>query len=244
MMRAGRSVLASVALWSVLVLAACGGGSSSESGTTTRRSTAADRHARPTLALSPALETTTTTVVTSTVPLTALDSLPAADGEDTGVPTSFDESGLPTPEPAPLPDAFEHENQIGSLEIPKLSVSQTLYEGVTLKTLDNGPGHWPGTALPGQKGNVVIAGHRVSRTHPFRDLDQLKKGDEVVLNTAQGRHVYLVSKVEIVNPDALWIIKQTPAKTATLFACHPKGSTAKRIVAFLTYAPERSTPAA
>ena len=91
---------------------------------------------------------------------------------------------------------------------------------------------------------MVIAGHRTSHTHPFRDIDKLKKGDQVVLTTAQGRNVYVVSKLQIISPNDTWIVNQTPAKTATLFACHPKGSTSKRIVAFLTYAPELSQPTA
>ncbi len=59
-----------------------------------------------------------------------------------------------------------------------------------------------------------------------------------------GRYVYLVNKIQIVEPDALWIVSQTPSKTATLFACHPKGSTKQRIVAFADYSPEKSTPSA
>jgi sortase A len=114
---------------------------------------------------------------------------------------------------------------------------------VSLPTLDKGPGHWPGTALPGRLGNVVVAGHRVSHDRPFYDIDKLKKGDEIVFTIDGGTYVYLVTKLEIVDPDALWIVSQTPTKTATLFACHPKGSTKKRIVAFADYAPEKSSPA-
>jgi sortase A len=242
MRRAGIVAVASAA---VLVGAACSGGgvASTESSPRTLETLMAQSTTPATLGLSP-LDPVTT------VPLTTLDHLPGDDGEIVdstigGPTTTFDELGpLPSPEPAPIPEAFESENQIGSLEIPALSVRQSLFEGVTLTTLDAGPGHWPGTAMPGQRGNVVIAGHRTSHTAPFRDLDRLKKGDEVVLETVHGRHVYVVSKIEIVSPSALWIIDQTPAKTATLFACHPKGSTAKRIVAFLNYSPERSKPVA
>ena len=46
-----------------------------------------------------------------------------------------------------------------------------LYEGITLTTLNKGPGHWPGTALPSQDGNVVVAGHRVTHSRPFRHID-------------------------------------------------------------------------
>ena len=92
-----------------------------------------------------------------------------------------------------------------------------------MTTLDQGPGHWPGTAMPGQLGNVVIAGHRVSHDKPFRNIDKLEPGDDVILTTGDGRFVYKVTGTEIVYPDALWIVDQTAEHTATLFACHPAG---------------------
>jgi sortase A len=108
-----------------------------------------------------------------------------------------------------------------------------MYEGVRLSTLDLGPGHWPGTAMPGRRGNVVVAGHRVSHNEDFRNLDQLAAGDDVIFRTSSGRHVYRVVSTEIVNPDALWIVDQKYARTATLFACHPPGSVSQRIVVHL-----------
>ncbi len=233
----------------LLGVVACGSGD----GQTVARPTADVATTRPqaTLGLTPLEQSTVATDATdspdSLDPVDTLGTVPGLETDTTTTaagPTSLDPWALPKPDPAPIPAAFEARNQIGSLEIPAISVAQNLFEGVTLKTLDNGPGHWPGSALPGQTGNVVIAGHRVSQTHPFRDLDKLSVGDEVIFSTAQGRNVYLVTKTQIVNPDALWIVDQTPEKTATLFACHPKGSTDQRIVVFLAYAPERSEPAA
>jgi hypothetical protein len=52
---------------------------------------------------------------------------------------------------------------LGTIEIPAIGVTKSMFEGVTLRVLDNGPGHWPGSAMPGQTGNVVVAGHRVNR---------------------------------------------------------------------------------
>ena len=111
-----------------------------------------------------------------------------------------------------------------------------MYEGIDLDTLDLGPGHWPGTALPGQQGNVVVAGHRVSHYADFRHLDALVPGDEVVFTTPDGRFVYHVVGVEVVQPDAMWIIEQGGGHTATLFACHPPGSVRQRIVVHLELA--------
>jgi sortase A len=90
--------------------------------------------------------------------------------------------------------------------------------------------------MPGQIGNVVIAGHRVSHDHPFRHLDQLAAGDDVFLTTDAGRFDYKVVSSEVVTPDAMWIVDQTPARTATLFACTPPGSTKFRLVVHLALA--------
>jgi sortase A len=166
---------------------------------------------------------TTSTTSTSTTTIAAATTVPAT---------------LPAPEdPPPDPRAPEARVELGSIEIPKIGVTKSIFEGVTLTTLDHGPGHWPGTAMPGQPGNAVIAGHRVSHDKPFRNIDQLEPGDDVIFNTAAGRFVYKVTSTEIVYPDAVWIVDQTADATATLFACHPVGSTKQRIVVHLAYAP-------
>jgi sortase A len=148
----------------------------------------------------------------------------------------------PLPAPvAPPPDdgSTDPLMQLGSIEIPRLGLARPLYEGIRLTTLDLGPGHWPGTAMPGRIGNVVVAGHRVSHNQDFHDLDQLAQGDDVVFRTSSGRHVYRVISTEIVYPDALWIVDQSFARTATLFACHPPGSVSQRIVVHLEMAKRR-----
>ncbi len=126
---------------------------------------------------------------------------------------------------------------MGTISIPKIGVEMTMYEGIRLTTLDYGPGHWPGTALPGQIGNVVVGGHRTSKHKVFRNVDQLVAGDEIIFTDANGVHVYIVNRVEIVQPTDVWIINPTETATATLFACHPPGSTAQRIVVFADLKP-------
>jgi sortase A len=140
---------------------------------------------------------------------------------------------LPTPLPPPPPRADEPYTLLGSIRIPTLGIDTALLEGITLTTLDQGPGHWPGTAMPGKLGNVVVAGHRTSHGAVFRDIDRLVQGDEVIFTTADGEFRYLVERISIVQPDAMYIISQTLGRTATLFACHPPGSTRQRIVAHL-----------
>ena len=143
-------------------------------------------------------------------------------------------AALPLPVPAPVDSrGDEPVVELGTIEIPKLGLSTTMYEGIRLTTLDRGPGHWPGTAMPGQPGNVVVAGHRVSHDKPFRNVDKLAPGDQVIFTTPDGRFVYQVTSTEIVDPNAIRIIDQTTDKTATLFACHPPGSVKERIVVHL-----------
>lgn len=175
----------------------------------------------------------------SSIPLTAPPSTAAVAATSTPVTTQVATTPatvadtLPVPADPPDPAANEPHVVVGTLEIPKIHISKTLLEGVSLGVLDEAPGHWPGTALPGHMGNVVIAGHRTVYDRPFHDIDQLAVGDEVIFTTSEGRYVYRVTSTEIVLPDAMRIIDQTIAHTATLFACHPLGSTRQRIVVHL-----------
>ncbi len=143
---------------------------------------------------------------------------------------------LPVPEPPPVLGVTEPSIELGTIEIPRLGLNSSLLEGIALSTLDQAPGHWPGTAMPGMIGNVVVGGHRVSHLKPFRHLEQLLPGDEVIFTTDAGRFVYHVTQTQIVTPDSMWIVDQTNAYTGTLFACNPPGKTTERIVVFLQLA--------
>ncbi|MBW3579705.1 MAG: class E sortase [Actinobacteria bacterium] len=154
----------------------------------------------------------------------------------------------PTPAPAPrgnpvAPNDYGTEPYvvIGSIEIPRLGLAAPLGEGIALTTIDRGPSHWPGTAMPGDTGNVVIAGHRVTHSAPFRKIDKLEEGDEVIFSTEGRRSTYRVTGSEVVTPDAMRIVDQTPDATATLFACHPPGSARYRYVVKLALDSVNST---
>jgi sortase A len=191
----------------------------------------ADKAAAPTTTAAPttvASTTTTTTEASTTTTEAATTTTEAA--------TTTTSESLPVPKAAPRPYAAEPRVLLGSIEIPKLGVKKDLLEGVSLTVLDHAPGHWPGTAMPGHTGNVVVAGHRTSHDRPFRYIDQLVPGDEVVFTTKEGRFVYKVTGTEVVYPTAIRIVKQTADHTATLFACTPPGSTRQRIVVHLTQA--------
>jgi sortase A len=141
---------------------------------------------------------------------------------------------LPVPELLP-DDAYQPtpEVHLGAIEIPSLGVSDALQTGMTLTAINRGPSWWPGTARPGQLGNVVVGGHRTTYSRPFQDLHRLVPGDPVIFRTDAGTFTYLVTGTQIVDPDAVEIADQTPQYTATLFACHPPGSARYRIVVHL-----------
>ncbi len=180
----------------------------------------------------PSSTTVPTTIAVTTAATTTVTTVPA--------PTTTLEP-LPVPADPPPPRSKEPYVELATMEIPALSIVTPLLEGISLNTLDLGPGHWPGTALPGQLGNVVIGGHRTSHGKIFRNIDRLVPGDEVIFTTADARFVYAVTETTIVTPDAMYIVDQPRARTATLFACHPVGSTRERIVVHLELQPDATT---
>ena len=152
--------------------------------------------------------------------------------DDLSVPTSL-------PVPVRIPDdpyASEPVVEIGSIEIPRIGLTSRLFQGVTMHNIDRGPTLWTGSALPGQPGNAVVAGHRVSHGRPFRRIDDLLGGDLVTFTVHGIRTTYRVTGTKVVGPQDTWIADQTPAVTATLYACHPPGSVAYRYVVDLELA--------
>jgi sortase A len=204
-----------------LGVAACGGDDEAAGPTPMAATTTTER---PTTTSTTSTTSTTTSTTSTTTTTTVAPTVPAT-AAALALPTPI----APPPEDGRTEDTFE----VGTIEIPEIGLRAAMWEGIRLSTLDRGPGHWPGTAMPGEAGNVVVAAHRTSHNAEFRHLDDLAPGDEVVMSTLAGRFVYRVVGLEIVGPDALWIVDQTPAATATLFACHPPGSVRERIVAHL-----------
>jgi sortase A len=121
---------------------------------------------------------------------------------------------------------------LGKLEIPSIGVSEYVVEGTDADNLRKGPGHYPDTPLPGQRGTSAIAGHRTTYGAPFRDLDKVKKGDRIILELPYGTFVYRVQRTQIVDDSALWVTKNVGYNRLVLTACHPLYSAAQRIVAF------------
>ena len=110
---------------------------------------------------------------------------------------------------------------IGRLVIPSIGVHETVIEGTDLQQLTFGPGHFRGTAIPGEAGNAVIAGHRTTWGRPFARLNELRPGDTITFTDAAGQSVYVVASSAVVNPDDRSVLQPTNANVLTLLTCTP-----------------------
>lgn len=125
---------------------------------------------------------------------------------------------------------------LGRLELPSLDRAYFMVEGVDAGSLRKGPGHYPDTALPGERGTVAVAGHRTTYLAPFRTIDDLRPGDPIVASMPYGRFVYRVERTRIVSPSATWVTRRVGYERLVLTACHPLYSAAQRIVVFARFA--------
>jgi sortase A len=158
---------------------------------------------------------------------------PVASARRTAPSTTATTGAAPQATPVVPPrDAYAPEpiQEIGTIEIPRIGLHHRVFHGITLRNIDQGPSHWPGTAMPGEVGNTVFMGHRVTHSHPFRRIHELAPGDEVIFTITGIRTVYAVTESFVVTPKQLEITHPTPTPTGTLFACHPPGSARQRYV--------------
>ena len=133
----------------------------------------------------------------------------------------------------PIPPAPPHGAQVGLIQIPAIGIEQgyIVHVGVDLDTLQEGPGHYEGTPLPGEEGNAAIAGHRTTYLAPFNRLDELGEGDRIIFTYPNGsRFVYQYENTVIVTPDRTDVLEYKFDDRLTLTACHPKYSARERIV--------------
>lgn len=107
---------------------------------------------------------------------------------------------------------------IGRIEIPRLELATMIMEGTGGKTLRRAVGHIPGTALPGQTGNVGISGHRDTF---FRPLRNIRSGDTVALTTRNGAFRYRVVSTRIVRPSDVSVLAAGDGEAVTLVTCYP-----------------------
>jgi sortase A len=121
---------------------------------------------------------------------------------------------------------------LGRIRLPTLHRSYVMVQGTDPASLRKGPGHYPGTALPGESGTVGIAGHRTTYLAPFKTINDLHPGDPVVLEMPYGTFTYRVENTRIVEPTALWVTHDVGYPRLVLSACHPLYSASHRIVVF------------
>jgi sortase A len=121
---------------------------------------------------------------------------------------------------------------LGRIAIPRIGVNAVFVDGTAGNDLRNGPGHYPGTPLPGESGTVGIAGHRTTYGAWFRNINKLHPGDSISLTVPYGRFTYQVERTRIVPPTAVWVTQRVSYDRLILSACHPLYSAAKRIVVF------------
>jgi sortase A len=107
---------------------------------------------------------------------------------------------------------------IGRMEVERLGVSVALMEGTGRSTLRRAVGHITGTALPGQRGNVGIAGHRDTF---FRPLRNIQRDDIITLTTLAGEYRYRVVSTKIVSPSDVRVLESDGHEILTLVTCYP-----------------------
>ncbi len=196
----------------------------------------------PTTTTTAPIVTSTTTAVASSVPSTTL---PPAGGT------------IPVRNEALAEKLYQEGGEaVARMIIPAIDVTKVVVQGVQVEDLRNGPGHYQGTVFPGQEGNSGIAGHRTTYGAPFNRIDELVPGDEILVATVQGNHIYRVMAAGdayseekiggltdfrvtegeeglghiIVGPEATWVLGDFGDNRITLTACHPKYSARQRII--------------
>lgn len=111
---------------------------------------------------------------------------------------------------------------IGIIKIPKLDLKVAVGEGIDNNTLKYAVGHFEGTAMPGEKGNFCVAGHRsYTYSEYFNRLDELKEGDDIIVKTNKGEFTYKVYEKKVVEPTEVSVLDKTKDATITLVTCTP-----------------------
>jgi sortase A len=118
----------------------------------------------------------------------------------------------------PSPGIDAANGLLGRMEIPRLGVSVIVAEGTDERTLRRAGGHIAGTSLPGQRGNVGIAGHRDTL---FRPLRNIRRNDVITLTTLAGEYRYRVTSTEIVSPADVTVLESDGHEILTLVTCYP-----------------------
>ena len=131
------------------------------------------------------------------------------------------------------------------IRVPRFGAdyARPILQGSGTTELQEGVGHYVGTAMPGQVGNFAIAGHRTTYGRPFHDIDKLRPGDTIIIETKRDYYVYRMRRHTIVRPWQTEVIAPVPqhpgerptARWLTMTSCHPKYYATYRYIAFATF---------
>ena len=172
----------------------------------------------------------------SVAPTTSAPTATTIAPPESTTPTS---STVPAAQLAPPPLG----DPLARLSIPSIELDKIVISGVRPSDLEDGPGHFPETPLPGQLGNSALAGHRTTHGAPFLRIDEVAVGDDIVVETLAGSFTYVVTGQQIVGPGDYQLVIPTidpTVATLTLTSCHPRYSTRERIVITALLDPTRS----
>jgi sortase A len=152
----------------------------------------------------------------------------------------------PAPKPGSKLASVIPGKALAVIRIPRIGMTgkvgghgaRVVVEGVSHEDLKKGPGHYPGTALPGAIGNMVVSGHRTTYGAPFNRIDELHSGDAIVIETRDTWFTYHVTSKEVVSPTAVEVTYAVPGqlnakptkRLLTLTTCNPKYSARQRLI--------------
>jgi len=137
---------------------------------------------------------------------------------------AIDKNGLDNKAASPdvRPQTDDISAAIGIMKIPKIHLKVAIGEGVDNNTLKYAVGHFKGTAMPGEKGNFSVAGHRsYTYSEYFNRLEELKEGDEIIVQTKKGEFTYKIYEKKVVEPTEVSVLNSTKDATITLVTCTP-----------------------
>jgi sortase A len=162
-------------------------------------------------------------------------------GPETGTPVEADPATFGDPVVPAVPADRE---QFANLYVPRFGADyvRPIAEGVGTRAVLNriGVGHYPGTQMPGEVGNFAVAGHRTTHGAPFNRIAELRIGDLIIVETADGWYTYRFRTLDYVRPSGVEVLKPVPAvdgarpadRVITLTSCNPMFSDAERIIAY------------
>lgn len=133
---------------------------------------------------------------------------------------------IPPPIPTPGP------SQARRIQIPAIDIDKPIVQGDDWTQLKKGVGQHVGSALPGERGNLVLSAHNDIYGEIFRNLDRLEPGDEIVVSTERQEYTYVVREIQVVEPTDVWVMSASDHASATLISCYPYLINNKRIVVF------------